>query len=211
MASYAFTLPFAVEKSGVQVLLGQRQLIQRTVDGKSVQGIIPEWAGQWGLIGGAANSGETPKDTAIRTFHEQTGLDMKDNDVCANFLLQNQSIITLKTPDYREFNVLCVFTNPAGIELVSSVIGDVIGTPQCSEGTLAAANTFSMNEARKKTGPTPPPTGGWQNFLIQSYYGGKAPGQLNTEINVLTNQITNNAAQDSSFFTTALSDQDTGA
>lgn len=211
MPDYAFTLPFAVDPKAAYCLLAQRQLIQTRQGGKSVKGVIPEWAGQWALIGGPGTSGETQEETAVRTFQEQTGLNLKDSDVEANFLLGNRSTATLKTEDYQSFGVQCIFTTLAGLQLLETVIGDVVGTEQVSEGVIASASLLTMDAARGKIGPTAEPSGGWQKFLIQSYYGGKAPGQLNTEINTLTTQITERAAQDASFFTAALSSKDGGS
>ncbi|MCJ9429037.1 NUDIX domain-containing protein [Kordiimonas marina] len=209
MTSYAFTMPFAVDTKAAHVVLVQRQLIQKRQAGKSVKGIIPEWAGQWGLVGGPIGQNETPEAAAIRTFHEQTGLDLTDSDVGSNFLLQNRSMINLKTENYATFSVQCIFTTMAALSLLQTVITDVIGTTQVSEGTLAGAKVLSMSDARNKIGATPVPSGGWKDVVIREYFDGKSPGQLNTEIDTLTSDLTTAAAQDTSYFTTALSDKET--
>lgn len=206
MPSYAFTLPFGLEDNDAKIILAQRQLIQKRQGGQTIRGTIPEWAGQWGLIGGALEKNETPEAAAVRTFREQTGLGLSDRTVAENFMLQNQTLISLETASYTPFSVLCVFTTMASLDLLDSILADTVSTAQVSEGTLKQAGIFDVNAARQKLGPTPPPPEKWRSYLIQNYFGGKAPGQLNTDIDILTTQITRRAAQDNSFFTTALGD-----
>lgn len=206
MTEYAFTLPFALSGGDVHIILAQRQLIQKRTGGETITGTIPEWAGQWGLIGGPLNTGESAQDACVRTFKAQTGLDLSDADVQANFTLSNRNLLSLTTADYNPFNVLGVFTTMGGLNLVQSVIADTIGTAQVDDYTLSGVEVQSVTNARKKLGPTPPPSTGWQEYLVQNYYGGKAPGQFNTDIDALTTQITTNAAQDNGYVTTALSD-----
>lgn len=207
MSSYAFTLPFAMDENSVKAIVAKRQLIQKRTGGKSIQGIIPEWAGQWGLIGGPSQTGESLEDTAKRTFKEQAALDLTDQDVLDNFLLENNFLSTLQTPNYQNFGVLCIFTTLKGLENLQTVLSDVIATSQSTEGTLAETQILTIPNVREKLGPTPPPPDGWNNYLITNYYGGKAPGQLNTEINTLTTSITDGAAQNNAFFATALGDK----
>jgi|GEM_PF-3199194 len=206
MPSYAFTLPFGLEDNNAKIILAQRQLIQKRVAGQNVRGTIPEWAGQWGLIGGALEENESAQAACVRTFREQTGLDLSDSTVTANFMLQNQSLINLETASYTPFSVLCVFTTMASLDLLNSILADTVSTIQVSEGTLKQVGIFDINGARQMLGAIPPPPEKWRRYLIQNYYGGKPPGQLNTEIDILTTRLTRSAAQDNSFFATALSD-----
>lgn len=205
MSSYAFTLPFSYIDDEVNIILGRRQLIQKKENGKLIPGTIPEWAGQWGLIGGLANSGEDPEAAAIRTFKAQTGLDLSDKDVQSNFVLDNQSVVSMETPDYTAFNVLGVFTTQGALSLLQSVIHDTIETEQVSDYTLREVQLVSAKNARKLLGATPAPSNGWRNYLVANYFNGQQPGMLNTDIDILTAQITKNAAQANTFFTTALS------
>lgn len=207
MASYVFTLPFALGDEDADILIAQRQLIQTRSGGRTVKGKIPEWAGQWGLIGDAQAKGESAEATGIRAFREQTGLDLSDRDVRSNFMLHNQSMVSAETADYMPFNVLCVFTTRGALQLVQSVISDTLGTDQVTEGILAAADIRSVASARTMLGPRQPPPKGWRSFLVQNYFGGTAPGAFNTEIDELTQLITSRAAQDNSFFSTALDDK----
>ena len=211
MSSYAFTLPFSCINVEMNIILGKRQLIQKKEAGKTIPGIIPEWAGQWGLIGGPANTGEDGQTAAARTFKEQTGIDVSDADVQFNFMLENQSLSPLQTENYNPFNVLCIFTSQGALELLQSVIQDTLETDQVRDYTLRETQLVDVPKARTLLGPTPPPPDGWQKYLIANYFGGTQPGMLNTNQDILTAQITNSAAQDNSYFTTALSDKDTSA
>ena len=95
--AYAFVLPYAREEDTATVLLGQRQMIQRRVAGQEVRGIIPNWAGQWVMIGGQGKSGETPQETAQRTLREQTGINLADDRVVSTYKVVKQQLGNLCT------------------------------------------------------------------------------------------------------------------
>lgn len=212
MSTYSFVLPFAQDENGSNVILGQRALLQTKFDGKEnrtpspLSDVIPEWAGQWGLIGGVIADSESAEAAAVRHFKAQTGLDLSDPDIQSNFLLGNQGMMTEKTEDYAPLNVLTVFTTMGGLKLLNSVLDDTIGTIQVSDGTLEKAAIYPIKDARSALGAAAAPSSGWRDYLVQQYYGGKPPGQLNTEIDVLTKTLTERAAQDNSLFTTALNE-----
>ncbi|WP_420405589.1 hypothetical protein [Nisaea sp.] len=204
MASYVFTLPFALGDKDAEILLARRQLIQTRSGGRTIRGRIPEWAGQWGLIGDAQGKGESAEATGIRAFREQAGLDLSDRDVQSNFMLHNRSLVSAETAEYTPFNVLCIFTTRGALQLAQSVVSDALGTEQVTEATLAEVEIRTVTSARNMLGPRRPPPKGWKSFLVQNYFGGTEPGAFNTEIDELTRLIATRAAQDNSFFAAAL-------
>lgn len=204
MAAYVCVLPFAIENEMATVLLGQRNLIVTREGGKTVKGFIPDWAGQWGLITSELKSGEGPEAAGERALREQASLDLSDPDVVTNFVLGNRRLVSLKTETMEPFYVLCIFTTSSALSLVNEAANSVILGHKTLSGTLSDTQTFAMDKARLKLGATQPPSGGWRDYLVTNYYGGKAPGQLNTEIDTLTSAITASAKQDFSFFSTAL-------
>lgn len=214
MANYSFVLPFALGEDGAHVLLGERTLIQTKFAGRTnrtpnpLTDLVPEWAGQWTLIGGPVNTGETAQKAAVRHFQAQAGLDLSDPAVQTNFLLGNQGMVTAKTADYQPLNVLCVFTTLGGLDLLNTTLGDTIGTSQCTDGVLSKAACFPVVSARQKLGALAPPPDGWRTYVVQEYYGGKPPGQLNTDIDVITRTLTERSAQADTLFAAALDETD---
>lgn len=209
MSNYAFVLPFAMANDQAQILLAERTCIVRKKDGKAVSGtnpvdIIPEWAGQWGLIGDAVASGETPELAAERALLEQTGLDLGDADVVSNFLLANRRVVSLKTDDLTPFNVLCIFTTSTALDLIADAANSQIVGGTASTDLLQSIAVTAMDQARKKIGATTPPSSGWSGYLLKNFFGGKQPGALNTDQDLLATALTQSAQQDNAFFTTAL-------
>ena len=204
MAGYVFVLPFAVAKKMAVVLLAERNLIVRRDAGKTVKGYIPDWAGQWGLIGTPVAENESPEAAAERAFKEQASFDLSAASVVTNFVLGNRKLVQLKTADHTQFHVLCIFTTRTALGLVADGANSVILSGQTQSGLLSQTKLFSIGQARSKLGETTPPSNGWKSYLVENYYGGKAPGQLNTEIDTLTAAITNSAKQDNDFLDTAL-------
>lgn len=205
MSSYTFVLPFAVENDMATVMLAERNLITSRAAGRTVTGTIPEWAGQWGLMGDVIGDGETADDAASRVLRDQASIDLTDPTVVTNFVLGNRTLVQLKTDDLTPFTVLCISTTASALGLVSAAANSVIVGGQTASDLLATTGTFAIDKARLKLGACTPPPNGWQDYLVTNYYGGTAPGQFNTDQVTLTNTLTANAKQDFSFFTTALS------
>jgi hypothetical protein len=205
MASYCCVLPFAVAEMTAYVLLARRNLIQKRENGRTIRGVIPAWAGQWGLILTEVRKGETPEVAGLRTFQEQTGVDPTDKHVEMNFVLGNKQVVKLQTDNYMAFDVLCLFTTRDALSLLAEGIQGLLNSNTPLEDTLNNVAVFPINKARQQLGAVSPPPKGWQSYLIQNYYGGVRPSQLNMEIGVLTTALSASAKQDNSFFITALS------
>jgi ADP-ribose pyrophosphatase YjhB (NUDIX family) len=112
----------AKELDTAKVLLGPRQMIQRRVAGQEVRGIIPNWAGQWVMIGGQGKPGETPQETAHKTFREQTGINLADNQVVSTYKVVKQQLVALKDTSYNPFYVLYLVFTVGDLDAFKSVI-----------------------------------------------------------------------------------------
>jgi ADP-ribose pyrophosphatase YjhB (NUDIX family) len=179
-------------------------MIQRRVAGQEVRGIIPDWAGQWVMIGGQGKSGETPQETAQRTLREQTGINLADDQVVSTYKVVKQQLVALKDTSYNPFYVLyLVFTGRDLDAFKSLIVSALHNTPATglSDGVLQAAEVFRLPAALTQVGPVKPPKDGWQNYLVRNYYGGTEPGPFNLEIGDLTNLLTQRSVQDSTWFT----------
>jgi ADP-ribose pyrophosphatase YjhB (NUDIX family) len=205
MASYCCVLPFAIAEMTAHVLLARRNLIQKRENSRPIRGVIPAWAGHWGLILTEVLKGETPEAAGLRAFQEQTGIDPTDQHVVMNFVLGNKQVVKLETDNYTAFDVLCLFTTSDALSLLAESIQGLLNSNTPLEDTLNSVAVFPINKARQQLGAVLPPPKGWQGYLIQNYYGGTPPSQLNMEIGVLTTALTASAKQDNSFFVSALS------
>jgi len=201
---YAFVLPYAREEDTATVLLGQHQMIQRRVAGQEVRGIIPNWAGQWVMIGGQGKSGETPQETAQRTCREQTGINLADDRVLRTYGFVKQQLVSLKDTSYNSFYVLYLLFSVRDLDAFKTVIVSALhNTPATGlwDGVLQAAEVYRLPAALTQIGPVNPPRDGWRNYLVRNYYGGTEPGPFNLEIGDLTNLLTQRSAEDATWFT----------
>src|SRR5262249_46653152 len=152
----AFVLPYAPEVDTAKVLLGQRQMIQRRVAGQEVRGIIPDWAGQWVMIGGQGKSGETPQETAQRTLREQTGINLADDQVVSTYKVVKQPLVALKDTSYNPFYVLYLVFSGGDLDAFKSAIVSALhNTPATGlwDGVLQAAEVYRLPAALTQVGP----------------------------------------------------------
>jgi 8-oxo-dGTP pyrophosphatase MutT (NUDIX family) len=201
---YAFVLPYAREEDTAKVLLGERQMIQRRVAGQEVRGIIPDWAGQWVIIGGQGKSGEAPHETAQRTLREQTGINLADDRLVKTYGVVKQQLVSLKDTSYNSFYVLYLTFTAGDLDAFKNVIVSALhNIPSTAlwDGVLQAAEVYRQPSALTQVGPVNPPKDGWRNYLVRNYYGGTNPGPFNLEIGELTNLLTQRSAQDATWFT----------
>ena len=205
MPSYAFVLPFAVENNMATVMLAERNLITRRTAGKTVPGTIPEWAGQWGLMSDVIGGNETTEEAAARVLRDQASIDVTDPNVVTNFVLGNRTLVQLKTDDLTPFTVQCIFTTATALGLLAQAANNAIINKKTMSDQLGAIGVFPIDKARLKLGYCPVPPKGWQDYILQNFFGGKVPGILNTDYPTLTNQISTNSKQSPQYFTAALS------
>lgn len=200
----SFVMPYGYGLDGAQVLLAQRQLIQQRVDGRNVPGVIPCWAGQWGLIGAEGASSEPPADTALRALREQTGIELADAATSRRYLAFNRALVKLQTADYTPFSVLAIFLTEAALGALAEAARRALDSEQPPQGLLQSVEVVGLAAALQRLGATAKPPNGWRSYLVQNYYGGRPPGQLNTEIDTLAGRLARRAAEDPAMFRLAL-------
>lgn len=69
VTSHTFILCATEGEHGTDLLLVRRLLIQKRVDGRPVQGVIPNWAGQWGVIAASSAQSQTIYTTLYSPKH----------------------------------------------------------------------------------------------------------------------------------------------
>lgn len=197
-------LCFAQGGAEPALLLVRRQFIQTRVGGRRVAGVIPDWAGQWGCIAGQPMSGQTIVQGAYAVFLAQTGIDLADPQTAAAYGMDATSAQDLQDANYNPVPTLYVRCTASGLASLARDIQGKLQDNQPAEGVLLEAQVKRLSEAKSLIGPVPPPPDGWRNFLIRNHWGGKAPGQLNTEIDALTATIAANTAARPTGFLLAL-------
>ena len=202
-SAYYFVLPYA-EDEGTQMLLAQRQLIQWWIDGKKVKyGKIPDWAGQWVLVGGKGKEEEKAPEAALRLFREQTGIDLSE-DQAKTYGVEKQALQELRDKDYNPFTVLFLELSSKGLDMLKTDIRTNINDRTVFDGVLWDADIVAGPLAPDKVGPIEPPENGWRAFLVKNYFGGVQPGQFNTDIDNLQKQITQRSKASAEWFTMAI-------
>jgi len=191
--------------STVRVLLGQRQLIQRWVEGKQVQGLIPAHAGQWALFGGLAEDTQDLSQAAIQLFLNQTGIDLADPNVAARYCVSAQELKLIQDNNHNTFHAYYFTISDPGMDGLAKDTSAHINNRSVRDGVFLAVAAKEASQAERLLGPTPAPAeGGWRAYLVTNYYDGKSPGQLNTDIDTLTNQITQSSQDSDAWYRLAL-------
>lgn len=199
-----YLLCYAQDAVQTTLLLFRRQFIQKRVDGQAVQGRIPAWAGQWGTVVGQPKGGQSLEDTARAAFLAQTGLDLGDARTSAAYGVVTTGAKRLQDSNYNPVPVFYVACSPTGLASLASDIQAKLLANAPADGVLQAAELKHLAEARNLIGPVSPPPDGWRNFLVQNYWDGKPPGQLNTEIDTLTAAIATSSAEPPTGFQIAI-------
>ncbi len=207
--AYYFILPYAETDDGTTMLLAKRHLIQRLIKGqkfntsKGVWPLIPEWAGQWVVIGGAGLDSESGEEATRRLFREQTGVNLADGQT-ADYGIVEQQLKLFTDDNYDNFIVLYLKLTGSGIQTLAANATQNIDDRSVYDGVLEMVDVEFGPLALQKIGPIKPPADGWRAFLVQNYFGGQQPGMLNTTIDTLEMQIKKNSTQDATWFKTAI-------
>ncbi|MEJ2693784.1 MAG: hypothetical protein P8166_12185 [Candidatus Thiodiazotropha sp.] len=204
MPNSIYTLCYAKGETEPKLMLVRRQFIQQRVDGQRVQGVIPEWAGQWGLVAGRATESKSTQESAYALFLAQTGVNLGDSQTVSLYDVVSTEVKNLQDSNYNPVPVFYVECSAKGLATLVQGIQDNLQKNLPAEGVLQVAEVKRLPDAKSLVGPVSPPPDGWQNFLIQNYWGGKPPGQLNTEIDKLTATITARSAQPPTEFLLAI-------
>ncbi|MEE9240959.1 MAG: NUDIX domain-containing protein, partial [bacterium] len=137
--AYYFVLPYT-EDEGTQMFLVQRQLIQRLIDGKEeVYGQIPDWAGQWVLVGGKGKEKEPATEAALRLFREQTGIDLSEKQA-QTYGVEKRALQELKDKAYNPFTVLFLELSGEGLKKLKSDVRKNINDRTVFDGVLQDAD-----------------------------------------------------------------------
>lgn len=203
--AYCQLLPWSADNGTPIVLIGQRNLVQTWADGKEANPkLIPDWAGQWTTIGGFSKNDETPDNAAFRLFYEQTGINLIDTNIAKNYSVQAQTLVQLQDRDYTTIYILYLSLPQTGLAALCKDAEANINKRALRNGLLLKPDTPRKPEAESRLGPLAPPPDGWANYLVQNYFGGKAPGQLNTGIDALTKEISAKTQMPDAWFRLAL-------
>ena len=199
-----FILCLTEGEHDTNLLLVRRVLVQKRVDGRAVQGVIPHWAGQWGVITASPTQSQPIIATAYDTFLSQTSLNLADPVAAKPYEILGTETKTLQDSDYNPVPVLYVICAPRGLAALTADVQANIEARKPRDGVLEMAAIKRLPEATTLLEPVLPPTTGWKQYLIANYYGGKAPGPLNLDIGTLTERLTTYSAEPPTAFSVVI-------
>jgi hypothetical protein len=202
-------LPYARAAAQSQVLLARVALVNPGARGGRSPHIVPDHAGQWGLIGGAAPA-EVPADqAAVALFRQRTGIALDDPGAAARFAVLPPAIRTLADAERRQFTAVYWETSAAGLAALADAINRAIGGGE-TDGVIAEAAPLPLAEALSRMGPVPKPAGGWGRVIVEQVYGGRLPQAMDTTYPTLVNQLAARSQQSAEPFRIALEAMPTG-
>jgi len=173
------------DEAGTELLLVKRRLIQTWTGGRSGQPVIPEWAGQWGVVCAQPQGPEPIANTAYAAFRAQTGVALNDPTVSARYAIAATETRTLQDADYNPVSVLYVICSAEGLRVLQGDIQANIASQRVEDGVLEAVAVKRLAEAESLIRAVAPPADGWWSFVIAHCFGGNPP-RLNPPIETQT-------------------------
>ena len=184
-----FIVLYAEGEHGSQVLLVKRQLINRWVGGRSGGPVIPQWAGQWGVVAAQPDTVQPIDKTAYAAFLAQTGINLNDPLAAKKYQIIATEAKTLQDANYNPVPVFYVACEADGLQGLQTDVQANIEGMKIQDGVLDTTAVKGVSEAETLIGPVPPPPDGWKPYVISQYYGGNPP-HLNPPIDTQTKIIT---------------------
>ncbi len=201
---YVFILCYAAGDSGADLVLVRRQLLVKWADGRPIRGVIPSWAGQWGVFADRPRQSKMVEQAAYAAFLAQTGINLADSPTAQRYGFIGNEVKNLQDSGYNPVPVLCAAFTPPGLRALLGDIQANIAARKIADGVVLEAEIKRQAEASALIGPVKQPPEGWRSYLVQNYYDGKPPGQLNTEIDALTAEMALRATEPSPGFDLAI-------
>ncbi|MDJ0892478.1 MAG: hypothetical protein QNK18_14970 [Gammaproteobacteria bacterium] len=200
---YTYVVLHTKGEHGAEVLVVKRRLIQRWTDGRPSNPVIPQWAGQWGVICAQAEKPEPTQEIAYAAFLAQTGVNLSDSTVAKKYQITATEAKTLQDADYNPVPVFYIACQPTGMQALRKYIQSNIEAQEIQNGVLETTAVKRVSEAETLIGPVAPPPRGWKKFVIAHYYGGKPP-PLNPPIDAQTSLMAARSAKPPTGFGVAI-------
>jgi len=178
-----------VNQEGIEVLLVKRRLIQTLVDGRTHRGVIPNWAGQWGLIAARPLVSQSMEQTVQGAVLAQTGVDLSDPASAERYRIVGAEPRTLTGEDDKPIAVLFLTFMPEGLRTFTADATERVAAGKVRDGAIDALEIEPVSHALTLISPPPPPPEGWAGLVSSSHPRGHGLGSLGVGGSALTGQL----------------------
>lgn len=164
-SNYVFALPHTAVEDRVEVLLVKRHLVQTLQEGRAHQGIIPNWAGQWGLIAARPLVSQSLEETVQGAVLAQTGIDLSDPASAARYQIVGAEPHTLTDTDNKPVPILFLTFLPEGLRAFAADTVEHLASGKVRDGAIDTLEIKPVSHALTLIEPCAPPPEGWAGFL----------------------------------------------
>ena len=191
---FIFAVPYSNSALGTVVMLGKRRIIQRRKAGKPiVPALIPHWAGQLTLIGGAATVARPAYGELAAIYLAQTGSPLPVAETAAIF-------ISVQTKTGLEAAILPVPMQEAELNEAIRAANLAIQGLKVADGVFEEIQPVAALALDEALHPTPVPEGGWSAYMNRFYFQDFRPGPLDPLPPIILAQLTKYSQQDPALF-----------
>ena len=187
--NYVFALLHTVAQQQIEVLLVRRHLIQTLVDERSHRGLIPNWAGQWGVIAARPLVSQSMEETVQGAILAQTGIDLSDPASAERYRIVNAQPRTLTCVDNKAIDVLYLTFMPEGLRAFMDDAANHIAARKVRDGVIDALEIVPISQALTLIEPCAPPPEGWSEFVSNNRSRSRGPSPLGSGSSWLASQL----------------------
>lgn len=191
---YVFALPHTAVDDRVEVLLVKRHLIQTLLDGRAHTGVIPNWAGQWGLLAARPLVSQSVEQTVQGAVLAQTGIDLSDPASAARYQIVGAEPHTLTDADDKPVAVLFLTFLPEGLKTFAADAAGHVAAGKVRDGAIDTLEIVPVSRALALTGPCSQPPEGWAGLLGASRPRSRSLVPLGPGNTALARQLAERAA-----------------
>jgi hypothetical protein len=189
-----FAVPHTATEDAIEVLLVKRHLVQARVDGQLHRGVVPNWAGQWGLIAARPLVSQSMETTVQGAVLAQTGIDLSDPASAERYRIVGAEPQTLKDGDDKPVSVLFLTFLPEGLHAFAADAEESLATGKVRDGVIDTLEIKPLASALSLVAPCHPPPAGWAGLLRATQGSGRTGRPLRSPSPDLLDQLATRAA-----------------
>jgi hypothetical protein len=193
-SNYVFTLPHTMIQGRVEVLLVRRHLIQTLVDGRPHRGVIPNWAGQWGLIAARPVVSQSMERTVQGAVLAQTGIDLSAPASADRYRIVGAQPHTLTDQDNKPVAVLFLTFLPEGLRAFAADAAERIGSEKVRDGVIDTLEIEPVSQALSLIEPREQPPEDWAEFITGARLSSGGLGSLGSRGSMRASQLVERSA-----------------
>jgi hypothetical protein len=190
---YVYALPHTAVDDRIEVLLVKRHLIQTQLNGRAQNGVIPNWAGQWGVIAARPLVTQTVEQTVQGAVLAQTGIDLSDPASAARYQIVGAEQHTLTETENNPVDVLFLTFLPEGLKTFAADAAGHVAAGKVRDGAIETLEIMPVSRALTLIGPCSEPAEGWAGVISTSRPRSRSLVPLGSGNSVLARQLAERA------------------